>query len=193
MLPSVYVISDSQLTDNIAHTLQHCIDYGVPWVGIREYHMDATALNILVEQVLNYAQPFGVLVSIWGFVDIADRFGIGCHVNMHTYTPHIKPYLNWECPLGVSTHTENDICKVRNCDYITLSPVFDSISKPTYQGMGGEAFASICATAPMPVFALGGITPTTAPMAFESGAYGIAICGKAMHDPAIIKQIMDTI
>ncbi len=187
MLASVYVISDSTLTDNIARTLKQCLDSGTPWVGIREYHMCDTALIRLTEDIVAYAEPLGARVSIWGKADIAERFGIGCHVNIHTYTPHLTAPIY---PIGISTHTAQDIVNLRECDYITLSPVFDSISKSGYAGMGIDSFAKICTDAPVPVFALGGITADTAPIALAHGAHGVAICGAAMHNPNIIKALV---
>ena len=193
MLPPLYVISDSSQTDNITTTLKQCLDMGVTWVGIREYNMDISDLLHLTEDIITYAEPMGAMVSIWGYPDIATKYAIGCHTNIHTYTPHIKNTLNWDSPLGVSTHTESDISTAKGADYITLSPIFNSISKQGYKGMGTDTFSRICQTAPMPVFALGGITQHTAKLVFETGAYGFCICGQAMQSPQSLKQILNLI
>lgn len=190
MLPPLYVVSDSRMTDNIADCLTACLDNGAPWIGIREYNMNDTTLGALIETTLKTAESTGAMVSVWGHVGMAETFGIGLHQSHKAYDLSLKSCLDWDSPLGASTHTPDEITRVRGADYITLSPVFDSISKSGYTGMGLHTFTDICAYAPMPVFALGGITVDTAQQVLECGAYGVALCGQAMHSPKTVADIL---
>ncbi|KAF8069380.1 thiE [Scenedesmus sp. PABB004] len=64
-------------------------------------------------------------------------------------------------------------------DYAFLSPVFDSISKAGYAAAGFErgALAAALARAPMPVLALGGVTPARLPELRELGFAGAGVLG----------------
>ncbi|MEL6179600.1 MAG: thiamine phosphate synthase [Myxococcota bacterium] len=61
-------------------------------------------------------------------------------------------------------------------DAATLSPVFPPGSKPndTRPTLGLEKLAQICAQAPLPIIALGGITPERAMLCRQAGAAGVA-------------------
>ena len=82
-------------------------------------------------------------------------------------------------PFGQSTH---DLTQVHSAfqnkvDYVTLSPVFPSISKP------GDSRQTISldllqnASAQGPLFALGGITPVNARALHHTGTHGVAVLG----------------
>ena len=76
-----------------------------------------------------------------------------------------------------------------NADYITISPIFDSISKENYSGMDKNKFIDLCTYSALPVFAMGGIDENNISQAFEYGAYGIIICGSTMKNPKILNSI----
>lgn len=61
------------------------------------------------------------------------------------------------------------------CDAVLVSTVFASASPSASQPMGAEAFAALVAAAPLPVYALGGVTIQTAPGLVGSGAQGFAM------------------
>jgi len=59
-------------------------------------------------------------------------------------------------------------------DALIVSAVFDSNSPSAGTAIGVSAFTQISNTLPVAVFALGGITQSTAPELIRSGAAGIA-------------------
>ena len=189
MLPSICVISDSSLTDNINNTLKQCIDNGADWIGIREYDLPQTDLYKLCEDIIKYGEPTGTLISIWNNSEIASELQIGLHMPSKNIDPSLKSQLDFDCPLGFSTHNETEISQCRNADYITISPVYNSISKTEYSGIGLEKFGQLCNYATQPVFALGGIDENNIGQVFEYGAYGVVMCGSVMKNPNILKQI----
>jgi thiamine-phosphate pyrophosphorylase len=72
------------------------------------------------------------------------------------------------------------------CDYVTVSPVFPTPSKPGYgPPLGLAGLARLTGSAP-PVYALGGIRPGDAPGCLAAGAHGVAVMGPAMRDPRIV-------
>ena len=190
MLPSICVISDSSLTDNINDTLKQCIDNGADWIGIREYDLDQTDLYKLCEDIIKYSETSGTLISVWNNPEIATELQIGLHMPSKNIEPSLKSKLDFDSPLGFSTHNENEILKCRGADYITISPVYDSISKHDYSGMNLDNFGKLCTYATQPVFALGGIDENNIAEVFECGAYGAVMCGAVMNNPNILKNIL---
>ncbi|MDA0368788.1 MAG: thiamine phosphate synthase [Proteobacteria bacterium] len=62
-------------------------------------------------------------------------------------------------------------------DAVLLSPVFATASHPGATGIGACRFAALAHRSPVPVYALGGITATTAGRLAATGAVGIAAIG----------------
>ena len=61
------------------------------------------------------------------------------------------------------------------CDAVLVSTVFASASASASVPMGARAFTDLVQAAPLPVYALGGVTPRTAPDLVRSGAQGFAM------------------
>lgn len=94
--------------------------------------------------------------------------------------------------VGCSCHDRFEVERAaqRGAEYVTVSPVFPTESKPDYgPALGPDGFAEACDVpgAP-PVYALGGITPGVVPFCMNAGAWGIAVMGLVMRarDPAAI-------
>lgn len=82
--------------------------------------------------------------------------------------------------VGRSCHTADDLVRAANegCTYATLSPVFPTPSKPGYgPPLGPPALAH----APLPVYALGGVTAENAGACRRAGAIGVAVMGAIMR------------
>ena len=61
-------------------------------------------------------------------------------------------------------------------DYLFFSPIFPTLSKPGQVGIGLHVLDAFCAAAePVPVFALGGITPSNLSECLQAGAWGAAV------------------
>jgi len=63
-----------------------------------------------------------------------------------------------------------------HCDYIGTGPVFKTLTKADAKpACGLSGLASVAATAPLPVVAIGGITHENAAGCFQHGAAGVAV------------------
>jgi thiamine-phosphate diphosphorylase len=85
--------------------------------------------------------------------------------------------------VGVSTHDfeEARAAEQQGADFITLSPVFNTPSKPDYgPPLGLSEFETIVRQLEVPVYALGGITPERVEDCLEAGAYGVAVMSGIM-------------
>lgn len=80
-------------------------------------------------------------------------------------------------------------------DYVTLSPVFPSSSKPSYgPPLELDRLAALVVTVAIPVYALGGIGPRRARACLRSGAHGVAAMGAVMaaDDPGqVVADLLD--
>lgn len=78
--------------------------------------------------------------------------------------------------LGVSVHRASDLPAARalNADFAVLGHVLDTPSHPGQPGMGWDRFAALAEQAGMPVFAIGGQSMDSLPIAQRHGAHGIA-------------------
>jgi thiamine monophosphate synthase len=91
--------------------------------------------------------------------------------------------------LGRSCHRRQELAPAAaaGADYVTLSPIFLTESKPGYgPALGPPALAG---ASPLPVYALGGVTtPARARDCARAGAAGVAVMGALMRaaDPAAI-------
>ena len=86
--------------------------------------------------------------------------------------------------LGASAHSAEEASALLDCgaDYVTVSPVFITASKPGYgPAIGLDGLSEIAARVPGPVIALGGIDAASAPLCLSAGARGVAVMGEVMR------------
>jgi thiamine-phosphate diphosphorylase len=90
--------------------------------------------------------------------------------------------------IGVSAGTvaEAREAAAAGADYIGAGPVFPTASKPDAGDATGIAvLRAICAAVPIPVVAIGGITPLNAPQVLQAGAVGVAVISAILSQPNI--------
>jgi thiamine-phosphate pyrophosphorylase len=101
--------------------------------------------------------------------------------------------------IGVSAHSAAEAGALlrAGADYVTLSPIFLTDSKPGYgPALGLDALAAAASTAPGPIIALAGIGPDNAAQCLTAGARGIAVMGEIMRaaDPeAMVRRLLTAI
>jgi len=85
-----------------------------------------------------------------------------------------RPDFAW---VGASVHDAAELAKAvkLELDYVLLGPVLPTASHPEAETLGWEKFTEIAAHSPIPVFALGGMTPELLATAQACGAHGIAL------------------
>ena len=101
----------------------------------------------------------------------------------------------WSRPfVGLSCHTLDDVRRAAEAgaDYVTLSPVFLTDSKPGYGPALGPGIITEAERFGLPVLALGGVTPQNAAVCRAAGAAGIAVMGGVMgaDDPGAAMAVL---
>ena len=87
--------------------------------------------------------------------------------------------------VGRSCHSVDDLRQAltNGADYVSLSPIWPSPSKPGYgPALGPRGLAAACAAVPeMRVVALGGVAPGRSAACLAAGAAAVAVMGEVMR------------
>jgi thiamine-phosphate pyrophosphorylase len=94
--------------------------------------------------------------------------------------------------VGRSCHDRAEVAQAaaEGCDWVFVSPVFPTSSKPGYgPALGPAGLAGLVPGAP-PVYALGGVRPEDVGACLAAGAAGIAVMGAVMADPGSVRAYL---
>jgi thiamine-phosphate pyrophosphorylase len=123
-------------------------------------------------------------VTINSDVEAADVLGLGVHIGRRGPTvPKARDVVGPEALIGYSAHerVEAEGDRTQGADYYFFSPVFPTSSKPDQPPTGVGPLRAFCqAAAPVPVLALGGITPERVSVCRGAGARGVAVLSGIM-------------
>jgi thiamine-phosphate pyrophosphorylase len=132
-------------------------------------------------------------LSVSRDVDFAAEYGASVHLQSAAAVEAARQRLGTDAHIGVSAHSLADVeaAAAAGADYVTLSPIFMTASKPGYGpalGLGAIAeAASIARKTGIAIVALGGITARAARPCLDAGAAGVAVMGEIMRaeDPRL--------
>ncbi|HET6221260.1 MAG TPA: thiamine phosphate synthase, partial [Dongiaceae bacterium] len=154
-------------------------------ISLREKALPPEARGELARELVAIGRAFGATIMVHGDVDAAKAAGArGVHVASASLVREARRALGDRALVGVSAHSRSDIIAASavSADYVTLSPVFVSQSKPGYGPLLGlERFQEMISGRHIPVLALGGITEARAASCMAAGAAGIAVMGDVMR------------
>ena len=88
--------------------------------------------------------------------------------------------------IGRSCHNAVELSDAADhmADYVMVSPVFATSSKPGYgPPLALDGLADLAMRSPVPVLALGGVEPSTVVDCLAAGAAGVAVMGGVMAAP----------
>ncbi|HEV2310650.1 MAG TPA: thiamine phosphate synthase [Acidimicrobiia bacterium] len=160
---------------------------GARAVVLREKHLPPPERAALGGRMADAVHEAGGTLIVASGLDDARVPVDGVHLGAADPRPTGPPAI-----VGRSCHDAGSLrgAAAEGCTYATLSPIFASASKPGYgPPLGPPALRD----APLPVFALGGVDPTSARACVDAGAHGIAVMGAVMRadDPAaVVRQLL---
>ncbi|MEK7244762.1 MAG: thiamine phosphate synthase [Pseudomonadota bacterium] len=129
------------------------------------------------------ARARGIRVLVAGDPRLAARVGAaGLHLpeaRLGAPLAMIPRMLRKSAIITVAAHSPRTLFRAARlgADAAVLGPVFPTASHPGAPPMGPLRFARFCRKSPIPVYAIGGIGPRTAPKLKDSGAIGFAGIG----------------
>ncbi|MDE6460311.1 MAG: thiamine phosphate synthase [Paramuribaculum sp.] len=171
--PLRIVITGTVPFDNEPQRLTTLLSAGWTYVHLRYPDLSLRDVRRIIEGI---PQKYHSRLKLHGHFELVNEFNLGgLHLNRRCPTPPI----GYSGELSLSCHSVEDVAEAaasKQFAYVTLSPIFASISKPGYMPrITEDQFAT--AGKMMPVVALGGIAPHKIPdMAFIPVA-GYAVLG----------------
>jgi thiamine-phosphate pyrophosphorylase len=192
---AVWVLTDRRQADRgLVEVVGAAIAGGARHVVLREKDLPRAQRAALAVELRAMLAPVGGQLVVAGPDPLIDPAGLAAvHLAAADPLPAQSVAL-----IGRSCHHEEDLAGLTVEDYITLSPVFPSPSKPGYgPPLWPDGLARLCARTPVPVVALGGVTsPDRAAACTAAGAAAVAVMGAIMRaaDPAsMIASFLATI
>ncbi|MFG1430794.1 thiamine phosphate synthase [Xanthobacter sp. V2C-8] len=189
--PPLLLITDRrQARGDLAGVVAAACAGGCRWISLREKDLPEAEQLALFARLRAAAAPFAARLTLHGTPELARTAGAdGVHLPDGGDVAAARALLGPRALIGLSVHTLADAggSNAARADYITASPVFQTVSKPGYgPALGGAGLAAFAATAAVPVVALGGIEAHTARSCLDAGARGVAVMGAVMRadDPA---------
>ncbi len=184
----VLVISDRRpWGPEFARIAAGVVEAGPAAFQLREKDLGGRDLIDLARPLARLCEERGVAFLVNDRLDVALALpGAGVHVGVRGLpVPAARRLLGRDRPLGYSAHEVEEAARAleEGADFVTLSPVFDSTSKPGRTGRGIPFLAAAVERLPGPVLALGGITVDRIPGVRETGAAGVAVLGSVFHTP----------
>lgn len=169
------VITSPGFLQGEADFIDRLFNHGLDRLHLRKPGADIGECRRLLDGISREWLPRIVVHDNFG---LCREYGLG-GVHLNGRNPMAPP--NHEGSVSRSCHSLEEISRYKGeCDYLTLSPIFNSISKQRYMaafGPGQLAAARDSGLIDSRVMALGGVTLENIPRVKELGFGGVAILG----------------
>ncbi len=190
--PGLLLITDRrQARHSLLAVARGALEAGFAAVMLREKDLDARPLLELAEPLHRLCREGGRPFLVNDRLDVALALpGAGAHLGRSSVpVAAARDLLGPGRLLGYSAHDREEAAGAleAGADYVTLSPVFPSMSKPELAPRGAAWLREAAAALPPGrVVALGGMSETRLTEARAAGAGGAAVMGAMMRaaDPA---------
>ena len=177
-LPSIYVITNAAEMGLAAYLnrLERALENGLKLIQVREKNMSADELLKFATRVVQLAHANGAKVLVNSDIELAGAIGAdGVHLTAHqlrlsTGRPDVAL-------VGASTHTREEIERAAELklDFVVLGAVKATFSHAGQAPLGWSRFAAMVEAAPLPVYALGGLSAEDLGEAKLHGGHGVAM------------------
>ncbi len=189
-VPALHLLTDEAVLErtDFAPVAADLMDMGGARIA---FHLRGprTGGRVLFEHaraLLASARAADVLLVVNDRVDVALAVGAtGVHLGRRSIpVVDARALLGFSARVGVSTHTDEEAAEAsaEGADWIFAGTIWVSSTHPDREGRGVGAITSAVAavdatdgTAPVPVVAIGGVTPDRVATARKAGARGVAV------------------
>ncbi|WP_284155142.1 Nudix family hydrolase [Sulfuricystis thermophila] len=187
-LPGVYGITHAWQIGLAAQlaALDAALAHGLKLVQLREVALPEMQREAFAAAAVSRCRQYGARVLVNGDAQLARAIGAdGLHLPARQLLvlDRRPPF-----PLvAASCHERHELEHAARLglDFAVAGPVLPTASHPHDAGIGWERFAALIRDLPLPVYAIGGLSPADLPAALAAGAQGIAAIRAAWRpDPA---------
>jgi thiamine-phosphate pyrophosphorylase len=156
---------------------------GGRWLLLRDKDLDPQQRRGLAARLAEIASRHGMHLSVSRDIDLAAECGASVHLQSAAAVGGARRHLGPGALIGVSTHGFDDVAAAAatGADYVTLSPIFLTASKPGYGPALGVAAIGPAAKLGVSVIALGGVTSDRVRTCLDAGAAAVAVMGEIMR------------
>jgi thiamine-phosphate pyrophosphorylase len=180
-LPRLYPILDTRALEqhglDVVRAAKVLLDAGAAIVQYRHKGSFTEARFLEAEQIAQCCRETSRLFILNDRADFAKLLNAGLHLGQTDLPPEqARDILGSHLPIGWSTHNERQLREPAPVDYVALGPIFSTSSKVNPDPEIGLAELSrLRRIAPVPLVAIGGITPETAVEVLDNGADSVAV------------------
>lgn len=192
-MKNLIAITSPQMIPDEAYLIEAAFDAGVDLLHIRKPCVSRCEVEELLSNIPTHLHT---RLSLHDCHELAQTYNVGgLHLNRRNRS---IPY-DWQGRISRSCHSLHEVTAYKsNCNYLFLSPIFDSVSKPGYNAtftpdeLHNATYQGIIDSK---VIALGGITPDNVDKVPAYGFGGVAVLGCLwkLTDIESIKQIVKSL
>ena len=190
-VPCLLAITDLPPTPRtIENIVLDVLSAGCRWIMYREKNASAESFRRTAMNLAKLCEEHEAVLCINGDVGIAQECSAGgVHLQAADDVEAARVTLSSQALIGVSCHSIVDAqrAELAGADYVTLSPVFETASKPGYgPALGLKGLVAAAREVSIPLIALAGISSANTEDCIQHGARGVAVMGGVMQaeDPA---------
>jgi thiamine-phosphate pyrophosphorylase len=187
---TLYVVTDSCLVDrrSLTGVIEAAIRGGAGVIQYREKHADTRQMIISARALCQVCRRLGAVFLVNDRLDVALAVDAdGVHVGQQDMPVALaRTMLGPDKLLGVSVQDARalDEAESQGADYLSLSPVFATPTKPDHEEpLGLEAVRALAGRSRLPVVAIGGINSTNVAQVMRAGAQGICVISAVLGAP----------
>ena len=187
----LYAITDRRLCKPklIQDYVASLLDTGVRAIQLREKDLSDTELRSVAVSINHICKAYAAKLFINSNIGVATDVGVdGVHLP-ESLLDTIQKAKARNLLVGCSVH-DLDVAQkmqVAGANFVTYSPIYPTMSKPN-PAVGLKSLRRIVGSLDIPVFALGGITPSKVSECLNSGAFGVAAMSSVMSYETGIDQ-----
>jgi thiamine-phosphate pyrophosphorylase len=189
---SLYLVTDRHQTAGrpLKPLLIQALGAGVRAIQLREKDLGTRELLTLTREVMALTRASDARLLVNDRVDVALATGVdGVHLRADSLpVREVRRLLGSQRFIGVSTHTPEDVVRAEQegADFAVLGPMYATTSKLQYgQPLGPAVLAEAVRRSRIPIFAIGGVTPSRVGELIAAGASGIAVISAILAAEAI--------
>jgi len=173
-----YAITDRQrcAPRPLIEVVGELLDAGVRGFQIREKDLEPADLALLACPIVRLCRHHRARVLINSHLQVALDIGAD---GVHLPAAAQMRVEHRELLVGRSIHSLEEA--EGEADFFVYSPIFPTPSKPGVPAKGLEGLRRVAQASPIPVFALGGVTPERVEGCLQAGAFGVAAISGLMR------------
>jgi thiamine-phosphate pyrophosphorylase len=194
--PLLVITDRHQARRSLEEVVAEILSAGARWIWFRDRDLEIAERRQLALRLSKLVQSASGCLSIGGDIELAAEIGANAvHVRDIATVTQARRLLGPIALVGLSAHALADVedAHAAGADYVTLSPIYQSASKPGYGPPLGLGAIERAAQTGIPIVALGGITANNANTAMNAGAAGVAVMGSVMasdRPTAVVQEIL---